>query len=242
MSVVTRSICLVCLALLGGWLVAPSVAEEPDQSASQILAAFETGWDDSSWIIPHRFAPSGHMRAIDNDHWKLRMRTLPRRAQLGQSASPALLDALQSRHAYMQNLAAQGFGYVDVGFDDRERVAEALLARAQHDENATVRLYAVDSLGMLGLLARQPLERLMRDEQNRDVKMHIQYALDRGDKRIDAAVIERLKAWDAKKIDSARVGKLAPDFELPSLNGPAVRLSGFRGKKSVVLVFIYGDT
>ena len=33
------------------------------------------------------------------------------------------------------------------------------------------------------------------------------------------------------------VGQLAPDFSLNDQNGHPVRLSGFRGKKSVVLAF-----
>jgi peroxiredoxin len=37
-----------------------------------------------------------------------------------------------------------------------------------------------------------------------------------------------------------RVGMEAPDFELPDLNGNAVRLSGFRNKKNILLVFNRG--
>lgn len=36
--------------------------------------------------------------------------------------------------------------------------------------------------------------------------------------------------------------KLAPDFSLPRENGQAVRLSDFRDKSSVVLVFYRGQT
>jgi peroxiredoxin len=33
---------------------------------------------------------------------------------------------------------------------------------------------------------------------------------------------------------------LAPDFELPDFNGNPVRLSDFKGKKNLVLVFLRG--
>ena len=36
---------------------------------------------------------------------------------------------------------------------------------------------------------------------------------------------------------SLKVGDAAPDFALPDQNGATVRLSDFRGKKSVVLAF-----
>jgi peroxiredoxin len=35
-------------------------------------------------------------------------------------------------------------------------------------------------------------------------------------------------------------GELAPDFELEDVNGNQVHLSGFRGKKPVVLAFLRG--
>ena len=35
-------------------------------------------------------------------------------------------------------------------------------------------------------------------------------------------------------------GQEAPDFELPDLHGKLIRLSGFRGKKIVVLAFLRG--
>jgi peroxiredoxin len=37
--------------------------------------------------------------------------------------------------------------------------------------------------------------------------------------------------------NSLRAGDEAPDFELPTLNGERIRLSGFRGKKHVLLEF-----
>ena len=36
---------------------------------------------------------------------------------------------------------------------------------------------------------------------------------------------------------AVEVGQLAPDFELKDQHGTPVRLSGFRGKKNVVLYF-----
>ena len=43
-------------------------------------------------------------------------------------------------------------------------------------------------------------------------------------------------------MNSAVIGKPAPDIAMPTFGGETIRLSDFRGKKAVVLVFIYGDT
>ena len=41
---------------------------------------------------------------------------------------------------------------------------------------------------------------------------------------------------------TAKVGKPAPGFTLETVAGKKIDLSSFRGKKNVVLVFVYGDT
>ena len=44
--------------------------------------------------------------------------------------------------------------------------------------------------------------------------------------------------WLAKsQAATLKVGDKAPDFALPDQNGATVKLSGFRGKQSVVLAF-----
>lgn len=46
--------------------------------------------------------------------------------------------------------------------------------------------------------------------------------------------------WPFKRDDKITAGMLAPDFSLADTNGKAVRLSEFRGRKNVVLVFLRG--
>jgi hypothetical protein len=51
-----------------------------------------------------------------------------------------------------------------------------------------------------------------------------------------------LADYDLAQMDSARVGKLAPDFALKDATGTTYRLSQFRDKKIVVLAFVLADT
>ncbi len=83
---------------------------------------------------------------------------------------------------------------------------------------------------------------LREAETNRDVKKHIDYAVERHGQRLDARIVRQLIEWDAKTMNSATLGKPAPDFTLTAATGETVGLSDFRGKKAVVLIFIYGDT
>jgi hypothetical protein len=51
-----------------------------------------------------------------------------------------------------------------------------------------------------------------------------------------------LADYDLAQMDSARIGKLAPDFALKDATGTTYRLSQFRDKKIVVLAFVLADT
>jgi hypothetical protein len=53
-----------------------------------------------------------------------------------------------------------------------------------------------------------------------------------------ADVTKALADFDPKKIDTARLGQRAPDFTLSDPTGKAYRLSQYRGKKTVVLIFL----
>ena len=106
-----------------------------------------------------------------------------------------------------------------------------------------MRLYAADALGMKGGTELHSFFKAqLATEKNRDVKKHLNYAIERDGAEVDIAVIDSLRSWDPDTIDSAEIGKPAPDFQLQSLNGETVALKDFRGKSAVVLVFIYGDT
>ncbi len=56
------------------------------------------------------------------------------------------------------------------------------------------------------------------------------------------AVRTAIADYDLAKMDTARVGKPAPDFALPDAGGDTYRLSQFRGNKVVVLTFVVADT
>ena len=113
----------------------------------------------------------------------------------------------------------------------------------KNDSETAARLYAADALGMRGGENFKNLfEEQAKREKNRDVRKHLGYALERAGAALQPQVIQALKEWDPSTINSAQIGKPAPDFELKALNGETVKLSQFRGKSPVVLVFIYGDT
>lgn len=208
--------------------------EEP-MSSGEWLTCFVARWDDEAWVSGRRRA---YMRPLDDKGWQARMLAMQGLAANGQDAVGPLLRALKSEDTPTRLLAAQTLGYLAPNVP-REPLIEAL----ENDTDAAVRLYAVDSLGMQGGADLKELLTPCREsEKNRDTKKHIAYALEREREAVDRRIIDTLIKWDSRQINSAAIGQPAPDFELTTVSGVKYRLSDFRGKQPVVLVFIYGDT
>lgn len=217
-------------------LFSPQAARggEPE-SAEAWLTWFAARWNDESWEAGRR---RGYMRSLDDEGWLARVLAMQGIVAAGKDSVAPLVKALKSDHTPTRLLAAQTLGYL-APHVPREPLVESL----ESDADAAVRLYAVDSLGMQGGADLSEILTLRREsEKNRDTRKHIGYALERGKQPVDQDIIETLVKWDSRQINSAKVGEAAPDFQLTTVSGVKYRLSDFRGKKPVVLVFIYGDT
>src|SRR5262245_27312279 len=172
-----------------------------------------------------------------NGDWKLRMEALVRLAQIGPAAAPILIEALKDGKPATREFAAQAL----VLFADAK--TRPALERALADPKPGVRLYAIQGLSMLGPLPRtKENERILRSDPNFwGVRPMMAAALERADRPNQAELRKALADYDLRKMDSARVGELAPDFTLADFTGKTYRLSQFRGKKTVVLRFILYD-
>ena len=201
------------------------------------LRSFSEQWAEDDWV-PKNGVRTRFMRPLDEQGWKARMRAFQAIVRHGPAAVEPVRRLLREGDAPQRALAAQALGFLPA-----QAAREDLMRAAANDEQAVVRLYAIDSLGMLGTDGVAiDWKSLAEGQKNRDVKRHLVYAAEREGKPLAREVIDTLADWDAGQMDAAKVGELAPDFELNTVSGEKVRLSDFRGKKAVVLVFVYGDT
>ena len=230
--------CSAVWILVLSLMTSSAAAQEDPASAGNLFQQFSKLFDDDSWLPAGNPRRPGYMRPLDNAGWKSRMHVLQELARSGNDAAEELKRILQQGSTQERILAAQAAGLIQA-----ENCRSQLAHAAEHDTDPAVRLHAIDSLAMLGGDEHRELfERLSGSESNRDAKKHLTYALERQGTRLDPAVVAQLREWNPKRMGTARLGETAPDFELTSLGGDAVRLGDFRGKKHVVLVLIYGDT
>jgi hypothetical protein len=215
-----------------------SMADEPAaELPGSIIEQLAVDWPAGGWGAE---GSARYLRPLAEENWRKRFGSLQRLVQLGEPAVAPLVESLRHDSVEVRIFAAQALGYL---YPHSASSSKALLDSLETDSSAAVRLYAADSLGMLGLgeeLAEE-LSRIRTSEKNGDVKKHLGYVLMRKASPIDTAVIDTLKDWKLPA-GTGDVGQLAPDFQLDALNGESVKLSSFRGKSPVVLIFLYGDT
>jgi HEAT repeat protein len=175
--------------------------------------------------------------AKGNGDWKVRMEALVSLARVGSPAVPVLVEALKDGQPTTREFAAQAL----VLFADAK--IRPALERALADPKTGVRIYAIQALSMLGKLPRtEQYERILRDDPTVfGVRPMMAAALEREDRPNLAEWRKALEDYDLRKMDSARVGEMAPDFTLTDFTGKTYRLSQFRGEKTVVLRFILYD-
>jgi peroxiredoxin len=91
--------------------------------------------------------------------------------------------------------------------------------------------------------AMPALKEAAEHDGSRHVKHRAELALGRFFE-LEFSSLESIKAWsglDENTFRQAKVGQPAPDFTLRDVNGTAWRLSDFKGKSTVVLIWIFAD-
>lgn len=196
-----------------------------DGSPQAVLAEFSRAWPEGR--TPYR--------TEGDASWVAYAGALRRLVNLGDKAVPVLIAGCSDKNFQVRALCARTLGFLGA------KPATAALIKLLDDPQAPVAILAADALGQLqqpdGLKA---LEEARSRLKNGDVLLHVSKALERK-VPLEADVREQILKIDPKLVNSAQVGRAAPDFTLKDSRGTEWALSSFKGKKSVVLVFIYGD-
>lgn len=213
------------LLLLAVWAMLPSWETSTPHQASAILGEFSKAWPENR--TPHR--------TEGDTSWKSYALALRAIVKIGDKAVPSLLAGCADKNFQVRALSARALGFLG------SKAAVPKLVELLDDPQGPVALLAADALGQIqdpaGLGA---LEKAKTRLKNGDVLLHVNKALERKTPLEDDVQGEILKL-DEKSLDAAKTGRPAPDFSLKDAQGKTWSISEFKGQKSVVLVFMYGD-
>ena len=153
--------------------------------------------------------------------WKVRMECLVRLVKVGPPAVPFLVQWTRlARSPHHRAFAAQTLGFL------ADPSARATLAEAAKQKSDIVPMFANGALERIDRLEATPKTNFSRT-----------WGVKPDPEPIRRAILE----YDLARMDSAQVGRAAPDFALADTSGKTWRLSELKGKKTVVLVFLFGD-
>ena len=159
-----------------------------------------------------------------NPDWRVRVQSLQSIARVGAGTVPILLETLKTGSPSARIFAAQSLELVV------EQEHKPALRQLLSHPDSEVRVYAVRALGMLGNIElTEEQQSLIGGENAYWMLSHYITSISKRSKVPDSLPIRKaLIGYDLKKLDTARVGRVAPDFVLTDNQGQTNQLSQYR--------------
>jgi peroxiredoxin len=177
--------------------------------------------------------------SLSDKDWLVRTLAVRDLVRLNAPAIPALTSALNDTNPHVRQVATMVLGVLQA--TNAVPALEHLLAQ---DSEPVVRSQAAIALGQIG----QPsslaaLKAALSGDKARDVQHQAElavYAIEHGI-RPTPELAASYAHLDETRFGRVQVGQPASDFQLPDTEGKTWRLADFRGKKPVILIWIFAD-
>ena len=214
-----------------------SAGERSVSSVIDIIAKHD--FHDSKAMTQDRVLKKSGIADLNDSDWKIRTLALRDFVRSGITGAPQLIAALSHEDSHVRYLAAAA-----LGIQASENAVPALQNLLELDPESTVRSQAAISLGLIGSAAALPaLNTALTSDTARDVIHQCELSIHQiqsGQK----ATSELAKAYadlDESTFDTVKVGQAAPDFSLSDTENKSWKLSDFKGKKTVLLIWVFAD-
>jgi peroxiredoxin len=176
---------------------------------------------------------------LNNDDWQVRLLAVRDLVRAGIDSADEIIVGLSDRDEHVRQLCAMALGILKAhaGTDGLEQIVRV-------DENAMVRSQAVTALGQIESKGSLKLlrDRLINDP-SRDVRHQCELAIDQIEKQMGTTE-KQLSAFlslDTTNFESVREGAKAADFILEDTEGKEWKLSDFKDREWVVLIWVFAD-
>ena len=222
-------------------LVADITAESSTATVAEIMQR----------ISQHKFHPlrngfthdrtlkkNGVVDLRDQD-WQVRTLAVRDLLRLGPGSSPNVSGFLDHANPHVRQISARM-----LGLWRQERHVQPLKQILNQDAEPVVRAQVAFALGEIGSRAALDLLRVRsKSDPSRDVQHQCELAVHQIEHGIkpEQSLREGYLALDEKKFKSVRVGKPAPEISLRDTEGRLWKLSDYKEKKPVLLIWIFAD-
>lgn len=168
--------------------------------------------------------------------WDVRMESLISIVKKGHDAVPELVQALEQASPTTREFAAQALSII------ADPSTRDVLTKALEDDEPRVRIYALRGLSSLGPVKLTSKQRRLIYKGGDSMLRHYVASVLVRKKAVDPSPIrQRLAEFDLSRMNSAKIGRVAPDFQLKDLDGKTYRLSELCKQQAIVLEFNVGD-
>jgi len=176
---------------------------------------------------------------ISDLDWRVRTLAIRDLLRLGPESCAYVAKFLDHANLHVRHVSARV-----LGLWRQDRFVEPLKQTLDRDGEPVVRAQAAFALGEIGSrTALALLHARGKSDPSRDVRHQCELAIHQVEHGIKPGqdLREGYLALDEKKFKSVRVGKPAPEIPLRDTEGKLWKLSGFKGKKPVLLIWIFAD-
>jgi peroxiredoxin len=176
---------------------------------------------------------------LNDPDWRVRTLAVRDLVRAGPSSEGALTSALTHSNAHVRHVAAMTLGILRA-----TNAVAALETALRQDGDDLVRSQAAVALAQIGQTPSVAILRAtLNEDKSRDVRHQAELAIHAIEHGHTATpeLAAAYRALDETRVSRAKVGEPAPDFQLPDTDGRVWKLADFRGKKPVVLIWIFAD-
>lgn len=217
----------------------PPLSADPPTPPPKRPAVEERLWVQEILTKFEKHHQESTTREAEKQNLKLQMECLVKLMRIGPATVPVLIDCLKNQKtpASTRAFAARALGF----FGDVR--ARPVLLQTIEDKDGYVAAYSRFALGRLGRIKATPkLRQLAGTDADGSGYFDAMFITTRDDEPNPEPFRRALRNYDLARMDSAHLGKPAPDFTLEDASGKTWHLARFRGKKAVVLILLVGIT